>query len=376
VASFRVFHYWPAIVRLACFEKSPRPPGISPNRLTAKALGFAKKESGVRKVTSSWFVTKKAKREVALFRGFATGPATLRWLALKKRLVLLGNPLQLPDNKEDGLFKKAVREPQSTLEILRNVKPNELLCGPPYDLGQPYFPGMPHFPSHPPFLYSLTKRHGDIPYAGGITSAADAIAMGTHVGTHIDALGHFSCNGVFFGGRAVAHTYEHGMAELGVDQIAPIIRRGVLIDIARLEGLDALPADFEVTPDHLDRALKTEVNPGDIVLIRTGWAEFFSDARRYVNNSAGPGPGIEGARWLSARRVFAAGSDTVAFENVPQSAMAVHAHLLVDSGIHIIEVLNLEELARDGVEEFLFVAAPMNIRGATGAPVRPLAFRM
>jgi hypothetical protein len=31
-----------------------------------------------------------------------------------------------------------------------------------YDLGQPYFPGMPHYPTHPPFLYSLTKKHGDI----------------------------------------------------------------------------------------------------------------------------------------------------------------------------------------------------------------------
>jgi kynurenine formamidase len=75
-----------------------------------------------------------------------------------------------------------------------------------YDLGQPYFPGMPHFPSHPPFLYSLTKKHGDIVYSGGATSAADAIALGTHVGTHIDALSHFSCNGVFYGGHTVEHT--------------------------------------------------------------------------------------------------------------------------------------------------------------------------
>ena len=53
--------------------------------------------------------------------------------------------------------------------------------------------------------------------------------------------------------------------------------------------------------------------------------------------------------------------------------MPVHVHLLVESGIHIIECLNLEELARDGVREFLFVGAPMKIRGATGAPIRPLA---
>jgi kynurenine formamidase len=245
---------------------------------------------------------------------------------------------------------------------------------PPYDLGQPYFTGMPHFPSHPPFLYSLTKKHGDIVYAGGGTSAADAIALGTHVGTHIDSLSHFSCNGVFFGGRTVEHSYEHGMRELGVETIAPIVRRGVLLDIAALEKVDVLPVDFEITPGHLSRAVKTEIREGDVVLLRTGWAQYFNDPARYINNTVAPGPGIEGARWLSARKIFAAGSDTVVFEKTPSPAMPVHLHLLVESGVHIIEVLNLEALAHNGVHEFLFVAAPMNIRGATGAPLRPLAF--
>jgi kynurenine formamidase len=252
--------------------------------------------------------------------------------------------------------------------------PNDLLKRRPYDLGQSYFPGMPHFPSHPPFLYSLTKRHGDILYSCGVSSAADAIALGTHVGTHIDALSHFSCNGVFYGDRRVEHTYEHGMADLGVDSIAPIIRRGVLLDIAGLEGVEILPSEFEITPDHLLRASKVEIMEGDIVLLRTGWGQLYSDAARYINNTVAPGPGIEGARWLSSRKIFAAGSDTVAFERTPSSAMPVHAHLLVESGIHIIEVLNLEELAANHVYEFVFVGAPMNIRGATGAPIRPLAF--
>jgi kynurenine formamidase len=251
---------------------------------------------------------------------------------------------------------------------------NDLLKARAYDLGQPYFPGMPHFPSHPPFLYSLTKKHGEIVYSAGTTSAADAIALGTHVGTHIDALSHFSCNGVCFGGREIEQSYEHGMTELGVDSIAPIVRRALLLDVAGLEGVDVLPIDFEITPEHLSRAAQVEIREGDIVLIRTGWARFFSDAKRYISNTTGPGPGIKGARWLSSRKIFAAGSDTVGFEKLPSPAMQVHVHLLVESGIHIIEVLNLEELARDRVYEFTFVAAPMNIRGATGAPIRPLAF--
>ena len=70
----------------------------------------------------------------------------------------------------------------------------------PYDLGQPYFIGMPHYPTHPPYLYSLTKQHGEVSTRIGASSAADSIALGTHVGTHIDSLSHFSCNGICFGG--------------------------------------------------------------------------------------------------------------------------------------------------------------------------------
>jgi kynurenine formamidase len=109
------------------------------------------------------------------------------------------------------------------------------------------------------------------------------------------------------------------------------------------------------------------------VLLRTGWAKYFSDPAKFIDEVRGPGPGVAGARWLSERRVFAAGSDTVAFEKVPDPGMPVHVHLLVESGIHIIECLNLEELAAAGVSEFLFVALPLKIRGATGSPVRPVA---
>ncbi len=147
-----------------------------------------------------------------------------------------------------------------------------------------------------------------------------------------------------------------------------------MLDIAGLEGVEALPADFEITPIHLDRATRCEIREGDVVFVRTGWARFFHDAKAYINNVTAPGPALAAARWLSDRKIFAAGSDTVAFEKVPAASMPVHMHLLVDSGIHIIEVLNLEELAHDRVFEFTLIAAPMNIRGATGAPIRPLAF--
>jgi kynurenine formamidase len=247
-----------------------------------------------------------------------------------------------------------------------------------YDLGQPYFVGMPHHPSHPPFLFSLSKKHGDLVSAAGTSSAAEAITLGGHVGTHIDALCHFSCGGKLHNGAEAeqVQSYGGGFRALSVDTIAPMVRRGVLLDIATVVGVEALEADFTVTPEHLESAVGAagvEIRKGDVVLLRTGWARFFRDAARFIRQVQGPGPEVEGARWLSARGIFAAGADTVAFERVPSADMPVHVHLLVERGIHLIECLNLEDLARDGVHEFAFVAAPMKIEGGTGAPVRPLA---
>lgn len=245
-----------------------------------------------------------------------------------------------------------------------------------YDLGQPLFPGMPHFPTHPPFLFTLNKIHGESVLDNGASSASETITLGGHVGTHIDALSHFSCDGKLHGDLVPTQSYSGGVKEHSVDSIEPILREGVLFDIAGLMGVDALAEDFVITPEHLG-ACKVEPAAGGIALIRTGWARFWSDAKRFITGGqgavvVGPGPQEAAARWLSDRGIFAAGSDTVAFEKVP-SKMEVHVHLLVKNGIHIIECLNLEELARDGVKNFTFVALPLKIRGGTGSPIRPVA---
>lgn len=247
------------------------------------------------------------------------------------------------------------------------------------DLSQPWFVGMPHHPTHPPFLFSLLKKHGDFVGPHGHSSAAESIALGGHVGTHIDALCHFSCGGNLFGGEPVPmeQSYSAGVGKLTIDTVTPIVRRGVLLDIAGFaNGDQPLASDFEITPDLLDRVAASQgvgIEPGDVVLLRTGWARFFEDAPRFISEVRGPGPALSGARWLSSRKIFAAGSDTVAFERVPDPSMPVHVHLLVESGIHIMECLNLEMLAGERIWEFLFVASPLKIRGGTGSPVRPFA---
>lgn len=237
---------------------------------------------------------------------------------------------------------------------------------------------MPHYPTHPPFLFSLSKKHGDYVAPGGVSSAAEAMTLGGHVGTHMDALCHFSREGKLHGGveAAQVQSWSEGIRHLSIDTVGLVMRRGVLLDIAGLEGVEALPVDFTITPERLDsaaRAQAVEIARGDVVLLRTGWGRFWNDPQRFIAEVRGPGPEEAGARWLSERGIFAAGSDTVSFERVPAPSMPVHVHLLVESGIHIIESLNLEEIARERVYTFLFVAAPLKIRGGTGSPLRPFA---
>lgn len=244
------------------------------------------------------------------------------------------------------------------------------------DLAQPYYVGMPHHPNHPPFLYGLSKAHGDNSF-GEVSAAADSIALGGHVGTHIDALCHFSLRGKLFGGADAigCQSYAAGISEHHVDTIAPIFRRGILLDVAKTEGMEVLPPDFVVGADSLRRCVQragAKIRPGDIALVRTGWARYWREPGRFINNLRCPGVNREAAEWLSARGVFAAGSDTIAFEFVPAPGMPVHIHLLVEKGIHIIEALNLEALSAEGLEEIVFVAAPLRLRGATGSPIRPV----
>lgn len=125
-----------------------------------------------------------------------------------------------------------------------------------------------------------------------------------------------------------------------------------------------------------------EPRPGDVVLVRTGWAQLWPDPPAYVGGPDGvPGVDAEAARWLAERGVAAVGADTIALEHIPAggglSALPVHRILLHEAGINLIEVMALEmlseSLAAHGTGEFLFVGAPLNVRGATGAPIRPLA---
>ncbi len=250
-----------------------------------------------------------------------------------------------------------------------------------YDLGRPMFAGMPQSPNHPEFRLALPRRHGDYVRADGSSAANDVIVTGGHVGTHIDALCHVSYQGRLHGGIDAAAAQTGGrFSELGIETVDPMLCRGVLLDVPAVLGLECCPAGYEVTPSDLEAAATGSgaPRPGDVILIRTGWGQHFDDRAGYIGHSSGvPGPGEPGAEWLAARAPRAVGADTIAFEHLAPGAghalLPAHRVLLVEAGIHIIEMLDLERLAADRIREFLFVLSALRLVGATGSPVRPLA---
>jgi kynurenine formamidase len=251
-----------------------------------------------------------------------------------------------------------------------------------YDLGRPLFAGMPQSPNHPKFTHALPRRHGDTVRPDGGSAASDLLVMGTHVGTHIDALAHVSHLGKLHGGSDASEVTTGGYPDHGVNTIAPIVRRGVLLDIPKALGLEVCAPAYEITPSDLTTALQrqaVQLGAGDVALIRSGWGRrFAAGTDAYLGKETGvPGVGEAGAHWLADRGVLAAGADTIAFEQLPAGAghavLPAHRVLLVENGIYIIEALDLEELAESEIYEFTFVLVPLNLIGATGSPVRPLA---
>jgi kynurenine formamidase len=249
-----------------------------------------------------------------------------------------------------------------------------------FELEHRRYVGAPIFPAHwPGFVYTL-HRHHELLGERVRTSASGTITMQEHSGTHIDALCHQAVEMEMFGGVKVTPEIQtpRGFTELGVETIAPIFRRGVLLDVARARGVDALEPGYLVTPEDLKLAEQTQgvtVGEGDCVLIRTGNGRRYDDPEPYL---AGPGVGLDASRWLASRKPYLCGADNVAFD-VPDNidldlgSLPCHVVLIYEAGIYIVENLQLEELAASGENEFLLVCLPLKLQGVTGSPVRPVA---
>jgi kynurenine formamidase len=292
-----------------------------------------------------------------------------------------------PYGPKDEIGRLNEISPQSRSRVLERIDPARI-----YDLSVDYFVGMPawDFVGDPPYQIWMTHTPNgtivDNPLSVSeavnryVSYSGDAISMYTHCGTHIDTLNHFGYDGVIWNQyKASEHLGARHWNVCGSDKFPPIIARGVLLDIAGLKGVDVLPPSYGIGADDLRAAIAAQgvtLQPGDVVLLRTGRMRLWPDHDKYLIDE--PGLNVEGAQFLAETgQCIAIGGDNVALEQLPSadpdSYLPVHCYLFSVVGVVIIEVLMLEQLAKEQVYEFAFLGAPLRLRGSTGSPMRPFA---
>jgi kynurenine formamidase len=247
-----------------------------------------------------------------------------------------------------------------------------------------------------PFLTMTTLNERDAHTPGMYAASDDLVTMSTCAGTHIDGLSHVTYDGFMYNGFPAANvTVAAGATTCGVETLPPIVSRGVLLDIAALKGVDGLDevdpgyaitaADLDAAADRAGLTMQT----GDVVLVRTGEMRHLKagDRQRYAlgDRFRFPGLSVHSIEWFHAHDVAAVFADTYAFESFPppspdwSDTLAVHMLHIRDMGLIQGQNWDLEELAADcatdGRCEFLLVAAPEPITGATSAPVSPVAVK-
>lgn len=172
-----------------------------------------------------------------------------------------------------------------------------------------------------------------------------------------------------------------GFSKLGVQNVGALFTRGVLIDVAKYKGVAMLGDAYEITVADLEGAMKrqnTTINPGDAVIIHTGWGALWGkENARYGNGN--PGIGVPAAQFLIAKDPMLLGADTAPVEVNPNPDKAlsipIHQLALVVNGVHLLENLKLDELAAKNVYEFALILQPLKLEGATGSTVAPIAIR-
>ncbi len=298
-----------------------------------------------------------------------------------------------------GVSPWGPRDELGRLNLMSEASRSKILSriagGSVYDLSVEYYIGMPSWQAAGDPHYQMWMTHtphgtrvsdplgvgAEINEHVGYTGAA--FSMYTHTGTHIDALNHFGLNGKIYNGFSAAeHLGDQGWRVTGAEKIPPLVARGVLIDVARHKRATALPNAYRVTRQDLVGALaeqKVALQRGDVVLIRTGRMQLYGDSQKYMKDP--PGLGLEAARYLVEEGgAMVVGADNLSFEAFPSEVkgnyVPVHTYLLAQQGVPILELVYLEELARDRVYELAFVAGSLKLRGADAAPLRPLAFRV
>ncbi|MDQ2627320.1 cyclase family protein [Mycolicibacter senuensis] len=215
----------------------------------------------------------------------------------------------------------------------------------------------------------------------------DMIVMPLQAATQWDALSHVYYDDRLYNGFPAGSVTSLGAYHCGIDKVdgKGITSRGVLLDAVAHRGAETfLELGTPITPDELDdiaRAQQVTIEPGDIVLVRTGWWQRFSQ----TGDGAEPGAGLDWrcATWLHQHDVAAVAADNLMVENpvsgVEGTFLPMHMLCLRDMGLMLGEYWDLGALAADcaadGVYEFQLVAPPLRVTGGVGSPVNPIAIK-
>jgi kynurenine formamidase len=257
-------------------------------------------------------------------------------------------------------------------------------CSRPIRYGEPDItPSVTHF----------MTGSGESANPEGQSGASDYFVIGPHGTelTHLDALCHIFWKGQMYNGRPAKQVTIRGANALSIDSLANgVVTRGVLLDLAKLRGGELEPGEGAF-PDELEaaeRAQGVRVEPGDVLLVRTGHLQRRARQPRPPLDPANMAasvlqyPGLQAAclPWLHERQVAMLGCDTA---NDPQPSgygpfrFPIHVVGIVFMGLWLLDNCNHEELAaacaRYGRWVFQFVLAPLRLTSATGSPVNPLA---
>jgi len=267
-------------------------------------------------------------------------------------------------------------KPETVLRAARLIKTGEV-----FELGRVLSETMP-LPAGRRFEV-LTKRTRNDPGRNRRASNEELVVSEIgQVGTQFDTFSHQMIGTSMYNCVTLESAASRtGFTKLGVEQVGALMTRGVLIDVAALKGVAALAETYEITPKDLQDALaaqKLTLQPGDAVLIHTGWGTLWGkDNARYQRVS--PGIGTAAAEWLAKQDPMLVGADNTAVEISPNPdpdlAGPVHQIMLVVNGIHLLENLRLDELAARRAHEFALIVEPLKIQGGTGSTVAPIALR-
>ena len=260
----------------------------------------------------------------------------------------------------------------------------------PFDSKGPQVAGARRFnPIHRMTLTGPDCTTGAVKFPGGAGFTDDMVVMPLQCATQWDALSHCLLDGQLYNGYDANEVSSRGARKLGVEKISRgVAGRAVLADVPRARGVQWLERGYAITAGDLDAALAAghvEIKPGDVLLVRTGMMAMCRERGSWGDYAGGPAPGLSfsTADWVHSHQLSAIATDTWAMEvqphEVPDSFQPLHQVFIVNMGLTIGEIFQLDELAddcaRDGVYECFFVAPPLPVTGAVGSPINPLAIK-